>query len=63
MRMGTATGSLEFLPGITYMALYLVSCHVLHSNNTKTSTHWKLNADTNKVTGMTVDKSDTQTVL
>jgi len=56
--MGAATGSLEFLPGITYMALYLVSCHVLHSNNTKTSTHWKLNADTNKVTGYNVNDGD-----
>lgn len=36
------------LPCISYMALYIVSMHVITSNS-KTSTYWKLNSDLGKV--------------
>jgi len=34
------------LPSVSYLALYIVSVHLV---NTKTSTHWKLNLDSGKV--------------
>ena len=33
---------------VSYLALYIVSVHVLDTNS-RTSTHWRLNADTGKV--------------
>lgn len=36
------------LPSASYLALYIISVHVLHTN-TRTSTHWKLNAVSGKV--------------
>jgi len=31
------------IPSASYMALYIISVHILHTNS-RTSTHWKLNA-------------------
>ena len=36
------------LPCVSFMALYIISMHVMNSNS-KTSTHWKLNLDAGKV--------------
>lgn len=36
------------LPSASYLALYILSIHVLDSNS-RTSTHWRLNGDTGKV--------------
>jgi hypothetical protein len=36
------------LPSVSYLALYIVSVHVLDTSS-RTSTHWRLNADTGKV--------------
>ena len=36
------------LPCISYMALYMISMHIVHTNS-RTSTHWKLNVETGKV--------------
>jgi len=36
------------LSSVSYLALYIVSVHVLDTNS-RTSTHWRLNADTGKV--------------
>ena len=36
------------LPCMSYMALYMISLHIVHTNS-RTSTHWKLNVDTGKV--------------
>ena len=36
------------LPCVSYMALYIVSMHILNTNS-RTSTHWKLNAESGKV--------------
>lgn len=38
------------LPCGTYLALYIVSMHIL---NTRTTTHWKLNSETGKVQSAT----------
>jgi len=36
------------LPSVSYLALYIVSVHLVNSNS-RTSTHWKLNRDSGKV--------------
>jgi hypothetical protein len=36
------------LPSVSYLALYVVSIHVLDTSS-RTSTHWRLNSDTGKV--------------
>jgi tetratricopeptide (TPR) repeat protein len=36
------------LPSVSYLALYIISVHVLNTNS-RTSTHWKLNPDSGKV--------------
>lgn len=36
------------LPSVSYLALYIVSVHILNTNS-RTSTHWKLNPDSGKV--------------
>jgi len=38
------------VPYITYMAVYVLSFHILQSNS-RTSTVWKLNAEEGKITG------------
>ena len=38
------------VPCVTYMALYILSFHILHSNS-KTSTLWKLNIEEGKIVG------------
>lgn len=35
-------------PSATFLAFYIISVHVLHTNS-RTSTHWKLNAQSGKV--------------
>jgi len=36
------------LPSVSYLALYIVSVHLVNSNS-RTSTHWKLNIESGKV--------------
>jgi len=36
------------LPSVSYLALYIVSVHLVNTNS-RTSTHWKLNLDSGKV--------------
>ncbi len=36
------------LPCVSYMALYLVSMHIINTNS-RTSTHWRLNSENGKV--------------
>jgi len=36
------------LPSVSYLALYIVSVHLVNTNS-RTSTHWKLNRDSGKV--------------
>lgn len=38
----------DYLPSASYLALYIISVHVLHTN-TRTSTHWRLNSLSGKV--------------
>ena len=38
----------DFMSSATYMALYIVTVHVLHTSS-RTSTHWRLNAQSGRV--------------
>lgn len=48
------------LPGISYMALYIISLHIVNSNTRVGSNHWKLNIDEGKVVQATDETSDSQ---
>ena len=37
------------LPCMSYMALYIISMHIIHSNSRTSTHHWKLNLDEGKV--------------
>ena len=47
-------------PGISYMALYIISLHIVNSNTRVGSNHWKLNVDEGKVIQATEDVTDSQ---
>ncbi|CAC5413673.1 unnamed protein product [Mytilus coruscus] len=48
------------LPGISYMALYIISLHIVNSNTRVGSNHWKLNVDEGKVVQASDEVSDSQ---
>ncbi|CAG2213320.1 unnamed protein product [Mytilus edulis] len=48
------------LPGISYMALYIISMHLVNSNTRVGSNHWKLNVDEGKVVQASDEVSDSQ---
>lgn len=48
------------LPGISYMALYIISLHIVNSNTRVGSNHWKLNLNEGKVVQATDDSPENQ---
>ncbi|CAH1775249.1 unnamed protein product [Owenia fusiformis] len=47
------------MPSMSYMALYIVSMHILNTNS-RTSTHWKLNIEAGKVQSVTSTVADSE---
>lgn len=48
------------LPGISYMALYIISLHIVNSNTRVGSNHWKLNVNEGKVVQATDESTGSQ---
>ncbi len=45
------------LPCMSYVALYIVSMHIIHSNSRTSTHHWRLNVEEGKVQAAVADSS------